>query len=305
MLIEPAAARTHGPVRRPATSGADVWWTPLGVRLTRARTAPGPWNWLFVPGHPGLGSASLVGLVDAAQVPGTSWLVDLPGDGSNVGAPGAPADPYRLWPDVIVEAVESVPNAVAVGHAAGGQHLLSVPSLETRLAGLVLIDTAPDRGWMPTFEAMRAAHPLAEAAEAAERYECQPTDANLRDLTIASASWHFTPDGLAKGRELLTRMPYNCAAAEWSEHSFDRSYLAAWWPTQTPTLIISGGEDRVVDQSLWADPYYQGPHVAHSVIERAGHFPWIERPDAIRGTFDGFEQSLPQPQFRNTKGMRS
>ncbi|EUA88955.1 hypothetical protein I551_4535 [Mycobacterium ulcerans str. Harvey] len=32
------------------------------------------------------------------RCPGTCWLVDLPGDGSNVNAPGASEDPYRLWP---------------------------------------------------------------------------------------------------------------------------------------------------------------------------------------------------------------
>ena len=66
------------------------FWTPLGVRLRAHRRRKGECNWLFLPGGPGIGSESLTQLVDAADVPGTSWLVDLPGDGSNTNAPGAP-----------------------------------------------------------------------------------------------------------------------------------------------------------------------------------------------------------------------
>ncbi|EUA07894.1 hypothetical protein I545_6382 [Mycobacterium kansasii 662] len=43
-------------------------------------------NWLFLPGGPGIGSESLHELVDTVDVPGCSWMVDLPGDGSNVNA---------------------------------------------------------------------------------------------------------------------------------------------------------------------------------------------------------------------------
>jgi len=89
------------------------YWTTHGVRLRRARRTPGPWNWLFFPGGRGIGSESLQELADVADCPDTSWLVDLPGDGSNVAAPGAPADPYPLWPQVLLEAVDAVPHASA------------------------------------------------------------------------------------------------------------------------------------------------------------------------------------------------
>ncbi|MBA3488707.1 MAG: hypothetical protein H0T78_04040, partial [Longispora sp.] len=58
-------------------------WTRSGVRLTLAFSKPGRWNWLFVPGGPGTGSESLSSLVRMVSLPGSGWLVDLPGDGSN------------------------------------------------------------------------------------------------------------------------------------------------------------------------------------------------------------------------------
>lgn len=79
-------------------------WTASGVRLRQVTAGEGRGNWLFVPGGPGLGSESLLGLVRAAQVPGAAWLVDLPGDGSNRGLPGLPAEPYTHWPGALAEA---------------------------------------------------------------------------------------------------------------------------------------------------------------------------------------------------------
>lgn len=270
----------------------DEFWTALGVRLRRARRTSGPWNWLFFPGGPGIGAESLRELVDAADCPGASWLVDLPGDGSNVAAPGAPPDPYSVWPHVLLEAVDAVPHPVAVGHSTGGEYLLSVPALEDRLAGLVLVSTAPHSGWMPTFEGMCAANPLPEVVAATERYAADPTDDNLGRIAVASAPWNFTAEGLPAGRDLLARMPYNRLAVEWSDEHFDREYVASWFPTATPTLILSGGADRIVDQSLWDDERYRGDHVAHDVIEGGAHFLWVERPEAVTRALARFSAGL-------------
>ncbi|VTU41435.1 Alpha/beta hydrolase family protein (plasmid) [Variovorax sp. PBS-H4] len=270
-------------------------WTTLGVRMRQVRRRPGELNWLFFPGGPGLGSESLTELVETVDVPGTSWLVDLPGDGSNVGAPGAPRNPYSLWPQVLLEAVAAVPQPVCVGHAAGGEHLLSVSELEGYLRGLVLISAAPDAGWMPAFSTMTQDNPLPEAAAATDRYNRQPGDDTLRDLAVASAPWNFTAQGLAAGRDLLSRLPYNSAAVEWSSAHVDRTYVSAWWPENLPTLILSGQDDRTVTQDLWADPHYRADHVLHHQIPAAAHFPWIEQPDAVRAAFAEFTAALADP----------
>lgn len=261
-----------------------VRFTPGGVRLRRHRTGPGPLNWLFLPGGPGIGAESLVDLVECARPPGTSWLVDLPGDGSNTTAPGAPADPYQGWPTVVVEAIGAVPNPVAVGHSTGGEYVLATPGIEPLLAGLVLISTAPHAGWLPVFVEMTRTHPLPAVDAATAGYEAEPTAERLRDLAVASAPWNFTPAGLPAGTRLLAGMPYNPAAVAWSDEHFDHDYRAVWWPERLPTLIISGSADRIVVQRLWDEPRYQGANVTRAVIEQAGHFPWIDRPDEVGRT---------------------
>ncbi len=93
-------------------SPADIRFTPSDVRLTRRAARPGRLNWRFLPGGPGIGSESLHELVGALDVPGSIWLVDLPGDGSNRNRKGAPDDPFSVWPQVVVEAAMDLPNAV-------------------------------------------------------------------------------------------------------------------------------------------------------------------------------------------------
>jgi alpha-beta hydrolase superfamily lysophospholipase len=259
----------------------DEFRTASGVRLRPVAERSGDLNWLLLPGGPGIGSESLQGLAEAVGVPGVTWLVDLPGDGSNV----VGGDPFAGWPGVLVEAAEALPRVVFVGHSTGGMFLLSVPELEPLLAGLVLISSAPHAGWMTYFLEMAQGHPLPAVEAAGAVYEADPTDEHLRRLTVASAPWNFTPAGVVAGAELLARMPYNAAAVDWSARNFDSAYASRWWPERLPTLIVSGAQDRVVAQWLWDEPWFRGGHVLHRRIEEAAHFPWVERPDGVRAAF--------------------
>lgn len=267
-------------------------FTTSGVRLRLFAERAGDCDWIFVPGGPGLGSESLEELVHAIDVSGRSWLLDLPGDGSNVSPPGAPASPYSIWPDVLVEAAKAFPRSIMVGHSTGGMYILSVPELEACVAGIALVSSAPDARWRSAFAEMTARHPLAAVDEAGARYAIDRTPERLRGVAVASAEWNFTTESLDRGRELLGRMPYNPEAVEWSERAFDDVYVSKWWPRSLPTLVVSGLEDRIVDQSLWRAAPFEGEHVMHARIDGAAHFPWLERPGAVREAFHALDARL-------------
>jgi pimeloyl-ACP methyl ester carboxylesterase len=271
------------------------FFTPSGVRARRRVPRAGNeghLNWLLLPGGPGIGAESLNELADILDVPGTVWMVDLPGDGSNI-APATssdgfdPNEPFAKWPQVLVEAAQALPNCVHVGHSTGGMYLLSVPELEKHIVGLALISTAPDTGWRLPFFEMTKNHPLPAVDEATRHFEAEPTNDNLRAIAVASAEWNFPPQSVAAGREFLGRMPYNQAAVAWSDSHFDDVYQARWWPDSIPTLILSGAEDRIVLQTLWDSwlPASQSQNVLHRTVPNAGHFPWFEEPSKVRSAF--------------------
>ena len=273
----------------------DVLFTPSGVRLRQHSQRPGALHWLLLPGGPGIGSESLDELAAALRVPGTIWLVDLPGDGSNRTAPGMASDPFTAWPQVLIEAADAVPNPVYVGHSTGGMYLLATPKLASRVLGLALLDTAPDAAWHAEFVAMTQRDPLPEVERATAIYEQDPRDENIAAIAVASAAWNFTPPGLAAGRELLARMPYNSAAVAWSDAHFDHIYKAVWWPDAIPVLVLAGADDRIVWQGGWHESRFHTPNALFRRISDGGHFPWIENPAAVSAAFDELAGRIPAP----------
>lgn len=265
----------------------ETRFTPSGVRMRRHSARPGALNWLLLPGGPGIGSECLHELADALDVPGSVWLVDLPGDGSNP-APGAP---FAKWPHVLIEAAQAVADPVFVGHSTGGMYLLDTPVLREHVRGIALLDTAPDCSWHPAYLAMTRADPLPDFDAAVAAYTSEPTVENLTALVLASAPWNFTPVGLEKGRAMLARMPYNREAIEWSDANFDHTYKARWWP-EVPVLRLWGEADRIVSQAAWAAPEFNTPNVMARSIPDAGHFPWIEDPQAVALAFREFADRL-------------
>jgi len=268
----------------------ETRYTPSGVRMRLHSTTSHEFDWLLLPGGPGIGSESLHELADAMDVPGRIWLVDLPGDGSNVEPAGV--DPFSRWPGVLIEAVDDLPQSIFVGHSTGGMYLLATPALQGRISGLVLVDTAPDCGWHAQYVAMTQSHPLPAVDRAAQAYVRDKSIANLAALAVASAEWNFTPRGLEAGRALLGRMPYNPAAVEWSDAHFDHTYRAQWWPTDIPVLRLWGENDRIVSQRGWDAPAWRTGNVIERKIADAGHFPWIENPLAVRAAFNDLVESL-------------
>lgn len=248
-------------------------------------------NWLMLPGGPGIGSESLIELAAAMDVTGSIWLVDLPGDGSNTGY----RNPYAGWPQVLLEAAQSVSDPVFVGHSTGGMYLLSTPKLEGLLRGLALLDTAPDCSWHPEYLEMTSRDPLPAFERAAGEYARRKCVENLRVLAVSSAEWNFTPSALEAGRALLARMPYNIEAVEWSEAHFDHIYKALWWPTKLPVLRLYGTDDRIISQKAWADSRYATSNVMTRAIPKAGHFPWIDNPGAVTQAFREFAAKLADP----------
>ena len=265
-------------------------YTPSGVRMRLHSSRAGNLNWLLLPGGPGLGSESLQELADALDVPGSIWLVDLPGDGSNTAR--ADDDPFAQWPQVLVEAAQAVADAIFVGHSTGGMYLLATAQLRGLIRGLVLLDTAADYSWHAQFVAMTQNHPLPAFDRAAATYEQDPSVANLMRLAVASAEWNFTPQALDAGRTLLARLPYNGAAVAWSEANFDHTYKAAWWPIDIPVLRLSGDCDRIVSQQSWDVEDYATTNVMTRVIPDAGHFPWIDNPVAVTNAFHEFVEGV-------------
>ncbi len=268
-------------------------WTTLRARLEFVRSTPGRnYNWLFLPGGPGLGSESLSSLTKILQVPGTLWHIDLPGDGSNQTADNV--ESFRHWSAALVELCGALDSVILVAHSTGGMYALATPALEKILTGLVLMDSAPDASWQEEFMRYTIEHPLTEMLELQRNYAKNPSNALLKAMTLASAPYLFRQMGPSKDLSFLEDLPYNHQVCDWSAQNFDQTYRAQWSPKTMQTLVFAGEDDPITPLKLFTQSKdFQRDNCVLKSIAGAGHFPWLENPKQVIAVFEDYWKNMP------------
>lgn len=267
-------------------------WTQLKARLLLAKTnKAGHFNWMFLPGGPGMGSESLQELVDLLELPGRSWFLDFPGDGSNLIEEDESYFPR--WQEALLEATKTMENVILVAHSTGGMYALATPGLDRTLTGLVLMDSAPDASWQGPFQEYVKNHPLSEMEKCEKAFVANPNNKTLRDLTVASAPYLFHPSCPKEKGDFLKRLPYNHRSCAWSGENFDQTYKAKWSPKRFPCLIFAGDHDVITPLENF-DTFMVGdyPYLMKKKIKDAGHFPWIDNPKDTVKTFEDYIRLL-------------
>ena len=248
-------------------------------------------NWLFLPGGPGLGSESLIPLLNILELPGNMWRLDLPGDGSTTTPNNSKS--FSFWSSALIEAVGRVERVILVAHSTGGMLALSLPEIEDLLHGLILLDSAPSSEWQILFAEAVKNFPIPELEILQKKHQEAPSNKTLKALTLASAPYLFTPKGQVSGVEMLNILPYNYETCQWSEEHFDNTYRAKWVPRNIPTLILNGEKDLVTPQKLFTEKKeWHRSNIIFKSIADAGHFPWIENPQAVISAFKEWTSSI-------------
>jgi pimeloyl-ACP methyl ester carboxylesterase len=267
-------------------------WTALKARLQSIRTTEGKnYNWIFLPGGPGLGSESLHELTKMLHLPGTIWHLDLPGDGSNVTDNNT--ESFSHWSQALVQAVSALDNVILVAHSTGGMYALSTPELEKNLAGLILMDSAPNASWQQEFMEYAATHPLPEVGALHKIYTENPNNQTLKEITIASCPYFCAENCPPQKKDFLQTLPYNYQVCDWSAAHFDQTYKAQWVPKNISTLIFAGDSDCITPLALFKKAQeFQRDNIVIKSIEHAGHFPWLENPHGVVAAFQDYCQRL-------------
>jgi len=245
-------------------------------------------NWLFVPGGAGIDSRYLHGLIKHLDLPGNIWLIDLPGNGDHM----LNVDPhynYDLWFDIFKDFVMRFDNPVIVGHSFGGMLGLLIPELEDKLVGFVALNSSPSL-WMEV--AAQAAKEVNKPDLTAEMGEFvqNPCQATFDTALKACFPYYFADTHMQQGTELFIGLPFPYKAAVWCQQKLiGMNYSAQWFPKTMPMLIISGTEDYICHYSLFKnDARFQRANITHSLIDGAGHFPWLEKPKQVAQAFEDF-----------------
>jgi pimeloyl-ACP methyl ester carboxylesterase len=261
------------------------------LKLIRHYISDKTYNWLFVPGGPGLGSESLTDLTDILNLPGNIWHFDFPEDGSNISE--NKSSHFSNWQKALIEATCKFDNVILVAHSSGGMFALATPEIEKNLMGLILMDSAPNSDWQKYFAQYVKENSITEAETLQKLYQENPSDDLLKCLTIACAPYFSTKKGQEKIINILKKLPFNYKSHLWTEKNFDATYKAKWIPQRIPTLIFCGDQDHITPLKLFSElSEFQRKNILIREIKNAAHFPWIDNPEDIKQIFSDYCQRV-------------
>lgn len=249
-------------------------------------------NWLFLPGGPGMGANYLIDFVSKLDLQGSLYIGDFPGDGDNYSAEEIH---YEGWKQGLIEVVNSLSPCVLVTHSFSGMFALTIDSLEKLLAGLVIINSAPDNSWMGLIEETAVKYKLPNLAEDIKKlYENQTND-QLKKFFYANIPYLFCEHEVPEGKQLLEISSYNIKTRIWGDQEFHNLYKYSWIPNKLPTLIIGSHDDKLLPIKLFLEnTEWSQPHSNINIIElhNTGHFPWPSCFDRINEELSGLAKDI-------------
>lgn len=281
------------------------------IRYTLAGTGEGaPYSWLFIPGGPGGDSGYLRTITDLLELPGNLWLIDLPGNGTNVAD-----DNYNFdqWFKLFLPMVSKFENPILVGHSFGGMFPLLFPKLENVLKGLIMLHSAPsnpstlktssDNISIPariSHQSHNSQHsslrnlpdlkkPMAEFLE-------NPSEKTFNIALEACIPYYFAPEYLEQGKKFLEMLYVQFRPSFWWQKTAGINYNASWVPQKVPTLAIGGDFDSMLPFSIFEeDQRFKRDNIRLKRIKNSGHFSWIDQPDVFKSTVTDFLEQIILP----------
>lgn len=206
--------------------------------------------------------------------------VDLPGMGARAGEPGQ-YSLDRFAADVTTQVRALSRPVVLIGHSMGAQIAeLVAQRLDEQVRALVLLTPVPLRGTGLPPEAMHTFHALG-GNPAAQRALRRNVSMNLDDAQV---------ERLGQLGDRVDAKAVGTLADLWNEGHPSGADSSRY---RGPVVIIRGDGDGFVDAEMISSgvtPRFDAPTVVS--IERAGHWPHVEQPDATARIVESFLATL-------------
>lgn len=266
----------------------NYFYDDNAVRYQLVKTNPGHtiYNWLFLPGGPGVDSNYFLTLINELDVPGNFWLIDLPTNGSNNTSQIDPNYNFDNWGDCLLSSIQKFQNPIYVGHSFSGMFPLLFTQLEQLLKGFIILNSAPCL-WQEEAAKCAKENNLPLLNEPMAEFEKNPNSETLKTFLSSCASYYFPESNLEMGKKLFEQMTINhLAAAWWIRKVHEINFNAKWIPQEVPTFILGASHDFITPYSLFEnDVRFQRKNITMKKIQNAGHFPWLEQMTIVKEAF--------------------
>ena len=273
-----------------------------GTRLAYDEVGTGP-RLLCLPGGPGRASAYLE---DLGGLSASRTLVRL--DARATGRSEVPADPASLRFDRLADDVEALRAHLGeeridlLGHSAGTVVAQAYAAAHPeRLRSLVLLtptdrlQRGPDgqRADVPALRAQRSDEPwYADAAAADEALLDAPASQSqalwraVRPFLYGRWDERTQAHAASADQQMSKRAELGFAAS--GDEVDVPALLAALAAVTVPVLVVGAERDGATGVDAVHHVARCFPHAETVVLPRAGHFPWVDEPDALRDALVAF-----------------
>ena len=272
---------------------------PDGTRLAYALVGSGPLL-VCVPGGPGRAAAYLEDLGGLAE---ERTLVLL--DNRATGRSEVPADPATLRFDRLADDVEALREHLGesridlLGHSAGSIVAQAYAAAHTdRLRSLVLVTPSDGlqggaRADVPDIRASRAGEPWYAEAAQAQAALADAAPAQRQALMRAARPFYYgrwdertQAHAASADRQMSPRAELGFGAG--GEAVDVPALLAGLGRVQAPVLVVGGELDGATGVAAVQAVASCFPLAETAVLPGAGHFPWVDEPEAFRGVLAEF-----------------
>ena len=270
-----------------------------GTRLSHQQVGEGP-PLICLPGGPGRAAAYLEDLAGLSRVR-TLVLLDLRATGHSE----VPADPSSLRFDRMADDVEALrehlelATADVLGHSAGCLVAQAWAAAHPERVGRLVLVTPTDRlqggtrDDVPGIRAARAAEPwYADAAEAQEALAYAPPS-QAQQLVRATrpffyGRWDERTQAHAASADRQSSRRAEIGFAAGADEVDVPALLAALGALKAPVLVVGGTRDALTGVASVHRVAATFPSAAVGVLPGAGHFPWVDEPEAFRALVEPF-----------------
>jgi len=265
------------------------------TRYQLVKSTPGNafYNWLFLPGGPGIDANYFLDLINILDVEGNYWLLDLPENGSNASGNYLSNPTFGQWENYLLAAIKKFDHAILVGHSFGGYFPLFLPQLESLLKGFIILNSVPT-AQSKEFEKCVIENNLPPQGESIKKFLDAPTLETIKNHYLRGISYAFTPAYSEKGEKLVDNLSFSVPAPYWWYTEGHKQYTKITWiPEKVPVLIVGANHDFVTPSTIFKqDARFNRANIKMIDIPDAGHFPWVEKPLLVKEAFKMFSENI-------------
>lgn len=261
-------------------------YSQYGYRINQLSSGSG-FNWIFLPGGPGLGSEYLVEFCKKLNLPGNVFLIDFPKDGTNTQG----SLDINDWRNGLIDLIKLYEHPVLVTHSFSGMFVMSTPEIASYLSGLVLMNTTTSPTFFDHTQAMCKKYSLPDLVPAVTKYHMNPSQEAYKEFWQTYKYYCYTPHELALGEEMMSLFAYNNESYNFAIQHFYMDYVSTLDPTHIPVMTIASQYDFICPFNAFTDDE-RYKNKMNFIIRNAGHCPWVVNFAQVKECFDQFLQLL-------------